>query len=335
MSDPNDPYSGGATPPPPPFGGGAITPPPGPGATPPPPAPPGGGYQAPPPPAPPGGGYTPPPPPGPPGGGYAPPPPGGGYVPPPAPPGGYQAYQPGGFPSGGGQADIGTAFSWTFAKFQQHLIPLLSLSGVIFLVNLVGGVTASKLAETSVDDLRINDNGVLVNDGNFWSGIIGSILISIVIALLVAFLRIGLLRAALRVTRGETPSFNDLMTGTNLVPYIIVAIVSGILTAIGLVLCVIPGLLVAFFLLFAPIHALDKGAGVGDALNWSFNAVKATLVPCIVLVLIGIVVGIISSFAGGIGGAVVAALLGLFIDPISSLLTANLYRQMGNEPIAA
>ena len=97
---------------------------------------------------------------------------------------------------------------------------------MIFLVNLVGGVTASKLAETSVDDLRINDNGVLVNDGNFWSGIIGSILISIVIALLVAFLRIGLLRAALRVTRGETPSFNDLMTGTNLVPYIIVAIVS-------------------------------------------------------------------------------------------------------------
>lgn len=112
------------------------------------------------------------------------------------------------------------------------------------------------------------------------------------------------------------------MTGTNLVPYIIVAIVSGILTAIGLVLCVIPGLLVVFFLLFAPIHAL-KGAGVGDALNWSFNAVKANVVPCIVLVLIGIVVGIISSFAGGIGGAVVAALLGLFIDPISSLLTAQ------------
>lgn len=237
--------------------------------------------------------------------------------------------------SASGQADIGTAFSWTFAKFQQHLVPFLSLSGVIAAVTLVGGIVTTKLAETTADDLRINENGVLVNDGNFWSGLVGSIVLSIVIALFVAFLRVGLLRAALRTTRGESPSFNDLLTGTNLVPYIVAAIVTGILVAIGTVLCILPGIIVGFLLLFAPTHALDKGAGVSDALSWSFNAVKANVVPCIVLVLIGIVVGIITAIAGGIGGTIVATILGLFTEPISALLNANIYRQMGNEPIAA
>ena len=293
MSDPNDPFAGGATPPPPP---------------------PGGGYQAP------------PPPPGPPGGGYVPPPP--------APPGGYQAYQPG-MPAGGsGQADIGTAFTWTFAKFQQHLVVLLSLSGVIFVVNLVGGIISSKLAENSVDDLRINDNGVLVNDGNFWSGIVGSILISLLIALFVTFLQVGLLRATLKITRGEAPSFGDLLDPKNVMPWITALIVS-ILTIIGTFLCILPGLAAAFFLLFAVAHSIDKQVGPGEGMSWSFNAVKANIVPCIILAVIGIVVGIIAAFAGGIGGAIVGSLLGLFIEPIKALLTANVYRQMGNEPIAA
>ena len=238
-------------------------------------------------------------------------------------------------PGTGGTADIGTALSWTFAKFQQNLVPFLSLSGVIAAVTLIGGLVSAWLIDSGTDGVHFDDSGRLVNDSNFWGGIVGGIIVSIVIGLLVAFLRIGLLRAALRTTRGETPSFNDLLSGTNVGAYIVTAIVVAILTAVGLVLCVIPGLIAAFLLLFAPIHSLDKGAGVGDALNWSFNAVKANIVPCIVLVLIGIVVGIISAVAGGVGGAIVAAIIGLFLDPISSLLTANLYRQMGSEAIAA
>lgn len=353
MSDPNDPYSGGAVPPPPPFGGGAITPPPAPqqppqppqapqsppppagppgGYPPAPPGPPGGGYQAPPaPPAPPG-------PPGPPGGGYPTDAGGyqGGYQAPPQSyaPGGYQQYTPGGPGAGTGSADIGTAFSWSFAKFQQHIAVLLGLSAVIFAINLVGGIIAAKLAESSVDDLRINDNGVLVNDGNFWSGILGSILLSLVIALFVSFLRVGLLRATLRITRGEAPSFTDLTDSNNIMPWV-TAIVVTFITIIGTFLCILPGLAAMLFLLVAVAHSVDKQAGVGASLSWSFNAVKANIVPCIVLALISIVVGIIAAFAGGIGGAIVASVIGLFIEPLSALLNANLYKQMAAEPIAA
>lgn len=282
-----------------------------------------------------GGNPVPPPMPGsPPGGGFAPPP-GGGFAPPPGP-GGYQVYQPGGMPQGPGQADVGTAISWAIAKFQQYIGPFLGLSGVIAAVSLIGGVVSAKLIDSGADTLVINETtGQLENTGNFFGGLIGGALLSIIVALILVFLRVGLLRAALRTSRGETPSFADLTTGENLGAYIVTAIVVGLLTAVGLVLCVLPGLAVAFFMLFAPTHSLDKGAGVGDAIKWSFEGVKANVVPAIVLVLIAIVAGIISAVAGGVGGAVVAAIIGLFLDPLSALINANLYRQVGNEPIAA
>ncbi|MFN8050534.1 MAG: RDD family protein [Acidimicrobiales bacterium] len=121
MSDPNNPYSGGAVPPPPPPGGGAITPPPAPGgAFPPPP-------QAPPPPAQPG--FPPPAPP------QMPPPPAQpGYAPPappqmPPPPGGaYQAYQPGGM----GNTQYGTP-----AEPAMRLLARFIDSLIIFVIGII------------------------------------------------------------------------------------------------------------------------------------------------------------------------------------------------------
>ena len=36
----------------------------------------------------------------------------------------------------------------------------------------------------------------------------------------------------------------------------------------------------------------------------------------------------------GIGGVVIAAILGLFLEPLGALLNANIYRKLGQEPIA-
>ena len=119
MSDPNDPYAGGAVPPPA-MGGGAITPPPAPGP-------------------PPGGGYVPPmpPPPGPPGGGYVPPMP-----PPPGGPGAYQQYQPGGFQPGGNAAEPGMRL---LARFIDTVIVVAISIGI----SLAFGVSAAMTRGTT------------------------------------------------------------------------------------------------------------------------------------------------------------------------------------------
>ncbi|NLA36769.1 MAG: hypothetical protein GX868_13955 [Actinobacteria bacterium] len=332
MSDPNNPFSEGAVPPPPgggsapippppPGGDPAFTPPPGGGTTPPP--PPGGGF-----PPPPGGGYTPPP-----GGGYMPPP-GGGYTPPPG--GGFPGFAPP--PSGTGQIDVGTVLSWAIAKYQQHAPILIGLSAVVALVTFLGNFVIAKLQEDSVG-LRIDNDGNFIVDDNFWSGIAGSVLLSIALSILTALLTIGILRAALKVTRGQAPSFGDILDGTYLINYIVVSIVVALLTGVGLVFCVIPGLLVMFFMMMAPIHALDTGAGVGDAITRSFDIVKANVVPIIVLVLLSMAVSIVTSIFSGVGGAAVgsfipAALQALLL-PFTSLASAAAYRQGNGQALAA
>ena len=234
-----------------------------------------------------------------------------------------------------GSADIGSALSWSLAKMQEHLSVFLMLSGTIFAVNLVGGIISTKLAENSAAYID-STTGRLTDVGTtFWGGIIGSIILSLVVALVVAFLNIGLLRAALRTTRGETPSFADLTSGENVGKYIITAIVVAILTAVGIVLCILPGLAAAFFLAFAATHALDKGADVGSCLSWSFDAVKRNVGPVIILVLLGFAATIISAVLGGLTSVIVSAVIGLFLIPFSALINANLYRQMGGEEIAA
>lgn len=304
MSDPYDPNQGNVPPPPPPPGGG-FTPPP-----PPPPGPPGGGF-TPPPPSPPGGGL---PPPMPPGGGA-------GYT------GGYQPYTPGMTPQTAGTADIGSAFSWAFAKFQQHIGQFLVLSGVIFVVNLIGQIVTNQLAESTVDGLRIDDNGNLVDSSNFWSGLVGTLVLGIIFGILVAILRIGIYRAALKVTRGGAPAIGDLTSTEHLVPFIITSIVTGLAIVIGTILCILPGIVAAFFFAIAPLYSLDRGAGVGDAIGKSASAATKNVGPFIVLMILGWLIGFVDGFAYGVPG--------LFLYPILALLSAHIFRQINGEAIAA
>jgi uncharacterized membrane protein len=264
-----------------------------------------------------------------------PPPPAPGIPPSPGiPPGaGYTAYAPGGIAAP--QIDVGDSISWSIKKFQQYLGPFLTLSGVIIVVQAIGGIIAWQLRNHAGTQLTINQQtGALETTSSFWGGLVGALVISIIFGIVVFLLRIGLLRAALRTSSGEAPSMADLTTGRNTGAFILTSIAVAALYFVGFILCVIPGLLVMFFLVFAPTHSLDKGAGVGDSLRWSFEAVKTNVVPVLILVLILVVAGIISAFFRGIGGVVIAAILGLFLEPFGALLNANVYRKLGQEPIA-
>ncbi|HMT24285.1 MAG TPA: hypothetical protein PKA24_18715 [Microthrixaceae bacterium] len=346
MSDQQDPNTGGNDIPPPPPPGGAVPPPPAPPAGSPY-APPAGGAITPPPPGA-GGGF--PPPPG--GSGGFPPPPASGpspYTPPPPPapapgsytppPGDYQVYQPGGMATTGGVADISSAFSWTISAFQKNLAGFLALSGVIAAVSLVGGLISAALISNSAE-LTYDESGSVVNASGFW-GIVGGVVLAIVVAIATGLLRMGLLRAALKRTRGEAPSFAHLTSTENLVPYVLTALVAGILTAIGTLLCIIPGLVIGFLLVFSTVRSLDIGDRVADAMAFSSNAAKANIAPVLVIIVVAfiatfitaIITAVADGVAGGVAGAIVSAIIGLFAEPITALLTANVYRQVTGEAV--
>jgi uncharacterized membrane protein len=266
-----------------------------------------------------------------------PPPPGAPGIPPspgipPAPGAGYTAYAPGGIAAP--QIDVGDSFNWSVKKFQQYLGPFLTLSGIIVVVQVIRGLLVDHLAN-SVGQLTINQQtGALETTSNFWGGFVGVLLIGVLFGIVVWLLRIGLLRAALRTSQGGVPSISDLTSGHNTWAYIVTAIVVGLLTGVGFLLCFLPGLAALFFFMFSATHSLDKGAGVGDSLRWSFEAVKGNVMPVVILVLLSFVIGILGSLFHNIGGVVISGVLALFVEPFFALLNANIYRKLGQEPIA-
>ena len=267
----------------------------------------------------------PPPPPAPPVGATPPPPP----PPPPAP--GASAAASG----NASQVDIGNAFSWALAKFQQHAVTLIGLAAVVFVLHAIQSIITNVLVNNANNNcvntqITQDANGNVNISNGCTTGLFANLgitlVLSIVFSILIALATIGVYRAAIRRTQGVTPSFDQLTTGENLGAYIAVAIVYFLASAVGLVLCILPGLVVIFLFQFSPFYALDKGQGVGEAFGNSYRAVTANFVPVLLAALVNIVASILSGFLFG--------LLSLVVLPFASLFTAHVYRQLNHEPIA-
>jgi uncharacterized membrane protein len=232
--------------------------------------------------------------------------------PPPPPPAGPPAP-----PAGPGAGDtVSSAFTWAIQRFQQHLVVWISLAAAVFVLYaiqaIVGRVLSSNTPSTTT--------GLFANIGV-------SLVLAVVFGALAWLASVGVYRAALRRTQGVTPSFDMLTTGENLGPYIVVALVYGIAVFVGLVLCFLPGIVVIFLFMFAPLFALDKGQGVGEAFGNSYRLVTGNIGAVVLAALVNIV----ASFLGGI----LFGLLSLVTLPFSALFTAYVYRTLQNEEVSA
>lgn len=240
-----------------------------------------------------GGASTPPPPP--------PPPP----AAPPAP------------PAGRGAGDtVGSAFSWAVQKFQQNIGIWIGLAAVVFALYAIQAIIGRVLANNTPS----TTTGLFANIGV-------SLVLAVIFGALAWIASIGVYRAALRRTQGVEPSMQMLTTGENLGSYIVVALVYGIAVFVGLVLCFLPGLVVIFLFMFAPLFALDKGQGVGEAFGNSYRLVTGNIGAVVLAAL----VNIIASFLGSL----IFGLLALVTLPFSALFTAYVYRTLQNEEVSA
>jgi uncharacterized membrane protein len=178
----------------------------------------------------------------------------------------------------------------------------------------------------SLDDCRVTDNFRVDCGIGFGKTIAVAVGVGLVFGILIYIAQVGIYRAALKTTRGQAPDFNEILSGENLVPYILTSIVTGICIFVGFAACILPGLIAAFFLSFAPMVSLDRGVGVGDAFSTSIDIAKRNVVPIILLA----IVIIVFSFLGNL----IFGVLWLITLPIQALLVANVYRQGVGEPIA-
>ena len=288
MSDPNVPPPGGTPPPPP--GGGVPPPQPPPGGAPPPAQPPPGG--APPPAQPPGGG------------GFSPPP-----GQPPA-----QPYPPGG---GGQRLDVGTAVSYGWNKFSENAGQfILLVLGVFVALIVVGAISQLVIIPT----INSDDGSVGIM---FWLAFAVSFFLQFVVGFAV---QAGVYRAGLGVTQGRAPSFSMFTDGTNFGSYILTVILVGLGALIGYILCIIPGIIWLFFTVFAPLRALDKGEGPGDAIKGSIDMVRDNIGQVLLIIIV--------SYLIYIAGAIVCG-VGLLVSiPVALIMICWTYRTILGEPVA-
>ncbi len=265
------------------------------------------------------GGYTPPPanqPPVDPYAGQA-----GAYPPPPPPPPydptvpGMNAPQP---------LSVGAALSYSWTKFTQNIGPLVVVVLVAFLafgiLYGIGIALGSAVGGASYS----GDSSV-----GFAFGGVSAVLLYAFLALgyvAMMIISLGLMRATLDITAGRPVSFQSVFNFSDLGGALVTAIVVGLATAIGSMLCYLPGIVIAFFTMYAILFSLDKKMPVMDAVKASFEMVKNNVGPSILILLVA---GLIA----GVGGAV-CGIGALVTYPMAMIMLAYAYRYLQGEPIA-
>lgn len=134
-------------------------------------------------------------------------------------------------------------------------------------------------------------------------------------------------RAGLALTRGQTPDMNLLLATGGLPQVALGAVLIGFATFIGILLCVIPGLLVGFFTQFFVHYVLDRGLPAIEAIKASVRLVMDNLAVMVVFFLA-------SYLAYSVGGLVCG--LGILVAmPVVVIAQAYLYRRLQGETVAA
>ncbi len=291
---------------------GSAQPPPLAGDTPPPPPPAGDS----PPPPPPAAAYPPPPPP--PGAGY--PPPGGAYPPPPPPPPGATYPPPPGYygppvtPAPQRAPFSATdAIGYGWKGFTANIGPLI----LIGLVLLVASILSNWLSQGFESWLVTFIGSIL------------SAFISLVISL-------GLIRAALAILDGGRPSVEQLVSTRDIGPYIIASLLVALVVTVGLILCIIPGLIAGFLLQFYGYAIIDRKSdsvttapqsSPTGAMRASFEVVAANVGPLILLAVLCFLLNLAGALLCGVGLLVTM--------PVTAIAIAYAWRYFSGGRIAA
>ncbi|HKY15518.1 MAG TPA: hypothetical protein VJM33_11390, partial [Microthrixaceae bacterium] len=135
-----------------------------------------------------------------------------------------------------------------------------------------------------------------------------------------------IIRAALALTGGRDLTTGEIFDMGHFVPFLLVSLVVAIITSIGFILCVIPGLIAWFLLFFSQYYAADRGMGVGESLSASYNIMKENIGTMVLFFL--------ASMAAYIVGAILCGIGLLVAVPVIIIATAYMYRTMSGEPVA-
>jgi uncharacterized membrane protein len=152
-------------------------------------------------------------------------------------------------------------------------------------------------------------------------------LVFVALGVLVGFvLEYGVVRASLAVVNGREPNFAEAWNMDRFGPFVVAAILRGLLVFVGLLLCIIPGIIVAFLTLFTPFYVIDKDLAPMEAIASSVDLVRRHAGKLILFCLVAWLVYTLG---------VIVCFVGLLVSiPLAMVATAYMYKHIQDDPVA-
>lgn len=221
--------------------------------------------------------------------------------PPPPPPGG-------GMSSGGapGSISVGDAVSYGWNAYWKNVGTLVVIAIVVLAINIVVGLIAQATGSVA--------GQIIVQ----FIGFFASMLISL-----------GWIRVSLEVTRGVKPEVGDLFKFDGYGPYILASLLFALGFYVGLILCIIPGIIFAVAFGFYGFVIAERGEGVGvmDSLKESADLTRGNRWQLFGLGIVLLLINFVGALLCGIGL--------IFTLGITIIAWAYVYRTLRGETVAA
>lgn len=211
---------------------------------------------------------------------------------------------------------VGDVCARSWGLFLDNLGGVIAASLTVYLLNAVCGALVNSLHHGAVAS---NDNAVAAS-------LIGLITYVTSTAFSI-WLTAGLIMYLLRIARGETAHFGQLFeAGPLLVPAAAVSILYSLIVTVGLIACVVPGVILGLMYWMALPLLIDKRLGVVEAFRVSQQVTMGNKWALAGIWLISVGLAIAGFAACGVGA--------IFTLPFVALLQVVTYLAMTGQPIA-
>lgn len=222
---------------------------------------------------------------------------------------------------------VAPAVSWSYDTFRRFAGPLIGLAAIVVVLQVLQQLVTQPISNIANDCLDADTPGQ-VNACNISAtgAVVPSVIVLLVFIVLTLIASVGVYRAGLRATRGEAPNVRaDLLTSQHLGTFVLTQILAVVIVAIGLVLCIVPGLIALYLFQFSGLYALDRGTGPIANLKASAKAVRSAKGAGFATLIFGSLVTAL--------GVACCGVLSLVTLPFVALFTAHMYRQFNGEAI--
>jgi uncharacterized membrane protein len=143
-----------------------------------------------------------------------------------------------------------------------------------------------------------------------------------------SFVSVGMIRIFVKGARGETPSFGEVFSGADrFLPMLLSIFILYVVTWIGMLLLVVPGVILGCGLSMTTYLVADKKMGAIDALKASWAATDGQKLQLFLFSLVAFLIILAGYLACGLGVFVAAPLVGLAHATIYLRLTSNIPSQ--------